>query len=135
HGQDGCGDGGADGGLGRLPDHLRHGQGGRPRHGDRRYPTGREDGRQVGRLPRRGALTVALLPVDEALARLLEDILPTEAELLPLHDAAGRVLASDIVALRTQPPFDASAMDGYAVRAADTQVTGARLRVIGESPA
>ena len=78
---------------------------------------------------------MALLPVDEALARLLEDILPTEAELLPLHEAAGRVLASDIVALRTQPPFDASAMDGYAVRAADTQVTGARLRVIGEAPA
>ena len=78
---------------------------------------------------------MALLPVDEALARLLEDVAPTETELLPLHEAAGRVLAGDIVALRTQPPFDASAMDGYAVRAADVQVVGARLRVIGEAPA
>ncbi|KAB2957967.1 MAG: molybdopterin molybdotransferase MoeA [Rhizobiaceae bacterium] len=78
---------------------------------------------------------MALLPVDEALARLLDDVDPVEAELLPLHDAAGRVLAHDIVALRTQPPFDASAMDGYAVRAADTAVPDARLRVIGEAPA
>ena len=78
---------------------------------------------------------MALLAVDEALARLLDDVDPSEIELLPLHDAAGRVLARDIVALRTQPPFDASAMDGYAVRAADTAVPNARLRVIGEAPA
>ncbi len=78
---------------------------------------------------------MALLPVDEALARLLEDVTPTETELLPLHEAAGRVLAREIVALRTQPPFDASAMDGYAVRAADTALPDARLRVIGEAPA
>lgn len=78
---------------------------------------------------------MALLPVDEALARLLADVEPVEAERLALHEAAGRVLAQDIVALRTQPPFDASAMDGYAVRAADTTASGARLRVIGEAPA
>ena len=78
---------------------------------------------------------MALLPVDEALARLLDDVDPAEIELLRLHEAAGRVLAQDIVALRTQPPFDASAMDGYAVRAADTAVPNARLRVIGEAPA
>lgn len=78
---------------------------------------------------------MALLPVDEALSRLLADVVPTEGEMLPLHAAAGRVLARDIVALRTQPPFDASAMDGYAVRAADTQTASARLRVIGEAPA
>lgn len=78
---------------------------------------------------------MALLAVDEALARLLEDVTPTEAERLPLHEAAGRVLARDIVALRTQPPFDASAMDGYAVRAADTAVANARMRVVGEAPA
>lgn len=78
---------------------------------------------------------MALLPVDEALFRLLDGVAPTGEEMLPLHDSAGRVLARDIVALRTQPPFDASAMDGYAVRAADTQTPGARLRVIGEAPA
>lgn len=78
---------------------------------------------------------MALLPVDDALARLLEDVAPTEAEIVTLHEAAGRVLAGDIVALRTQPPFDASAMDGYAVRAADTSVANARLRVVGEAPA
>jgi molybdopterin molybdotransferase len=78
---------------------------------------------------------MALLPVDEALARLLADVEPTGAEMLPLHEAAGRVLARDIVALRTQPPFDASAMDGYAVRAADTASPNGRLRVIGEAPA
>lgn len=78
---------------------------------------------------------MALLPVDEALARLLDGVAPGGAESLPLHEAAGRVLARDIVALRTQPPFDASAMDGYAVRAADTEAAGARLRVVGEAPA
>lgn len=78
---------------------------------------------------------MALLPVDEALFRLLDGVAPTGEEMLPLHDSAGRVLAGDIVALRTQPPFDASAMDGYAVRAADTQTPGAQLRVIGEAPA
>lgn len=78
---------------------------------------------------------MALLPVDEALSRLLEDVDPAEIEVLPLHEAAGRFLARDIVALRTQPPFDASAMDGYAVRAVDTAAPDARLRVVGEAPA
>jgi molybdopterin molybdotransferase len=47
-------------------------------------------------------------------------------------DAYGRVLTSDIVALRSQPPADVSAMDGYAVRAADVAAAPARLKVIGE---
>ena len=51
--------------------------------------------------------------------RLLEGAEPVGAETVPLADAAGRVLAEPLKALRTQPPFDASAMDGYAVRAAD----------------
>ena len=54
---------------------------------------------------------------------------------MPLSAAAGRVLAQDVPARLTQPPLAVSAMDGYAVRAADTQVPGARLRVIGEAPA
>jgi molybdopterin molybdotransferase len=77
---------------------------------------------------------MALLPVEEALARLLTDAAPLSAETVPIAEAAGRVLAAPLKALRTQPPFAASAMDGYAVRAADLQ-PGARLAVIGEAPA
>ncbi len=59
---------------------------------------------------------------------------PLPAEQVPLAQAAGRVLAQDGIAGRAQPPFDASAMDGYAVRAADAQA-GATLRVIGQAAA
>lgn len=78
---------------------------------------------------------MSLLPVADALAKVLEGAEPGGAEAVSLHDAAGRVLASPLVALRTQPPFDASAMDGYAVRAEDVAAVPARLRVIGEAPA
>ncbi|MDQ3560466.1 MAG: molybdopterin molybdenumtransferase MoeA, partial [Pseudomonadota bacterium] len=57
---------------------------------------------------------MTLLPVEEAVRKLLEGVKPLEAETVPLGDAAGRVLASDLAARRTQPPFPASAMDGYA---------------------
>ena len=77
---------------------------------------------------------MALLPVDQAMARLLDGAAPLEAEQVPISEAAWRVLAADIAALRTQPPFDASAMDGYAVRA-DDAVSGATLSVIGSAPA
>ena len=50
----------------------------------------------------------------------------------PLADANGRVLAADVAALRTQPPEDVSAMDGYAARAADVAKVPARLKLIGE---
>jgi len=56
------------------------------------------------------------------------------AEEIKVQDCAGRVLAEDITALRTQPPFDASAMDGYAVRSLDAN-KGDTLTVIGEAPA
>jgi molybdopterin molybdotransferase len=72
-----------------------------------------------------------LLPVDEALKRLLAGAKPVGAETVPLADAAGRVLAEPVKALRTQPPFPASAMDGYAVRAADVAEVPARLTVTG----
>ncbi|HUS53681.1 MAG TPA: gephyrin-like molybdotransferase Glp [Thermohalobaculum sp.] len=75
-----------------------------------------------------------LLPVADALARILTLVEPTGTEQAPLAEAAGRVLAADAVATRNQPPFAASAMDGYAVRAADA-TTGARLTVTGESAA
>ncbi|MCZ7596006.1 MAG: molybdopterin molybdotransferase MoeA [Hyphomicrobium sp.] len=78
---------------------------------------------------------MALLPVDEALRRVLEGVTPVAPEDDDLLAAAGRVLAEDVTARLTQPPFDASAMDGYAVRAADVAAVPAELRVIGESNA
>jgi molybdopterin molybdotransferase len=78
---------------------------------------------------------MALLPVADALALLLDGAAPTRSERIPLADAANRVLASPLVALRTQPPFDASAMDGYAARAADVATVPAMLTVIGSAPA
>jgi molybdopterin molybdotransferase len=77
-----------------------------------------------------------LIPVAEALARVLGSVTgPTAAETVPLAEAAGRTLADDVSATRTQPPFPASAMDGYAVRSADAGQVDAVLRVIGTSAA
>lgn len=76
-----------------------------------------------------------LLPVDAALARVLDGVAPLPGTDVSLGDAAGRVLAAPVVAGRTQPPFPASAMDGYAVRAADVAAVPARLAVIGSSAA
>ena len=78
---------------------------------------------------------MSLLPVEAALERLLAGAGPLDGqERVPLAEADGRVLAEDLVARLTQPPFDASAMDGYALRAED--LTGdATLTVIGESAA
>lgn len=73
-----------------------------------------------------------LLSVADAHARLLALVTPLDTEAVPLAAAAGRVLARDVVAARAQPPFAASAMDGYAVRGADL-AQGAVLRVIGEA--
>ncbi|MBN9245441.1 MAG: molybdopterin molybdotransferase MoeA [Mesorhizobium sp.] len=78
---------------------------------------------------------MALLPVEEALRRLLNGAAPLPAESAALHDAFGRVLAEAVTARRTQPPFDASAMDGYAVRAVDVATVPVRLSVVGEAPA
>ena len=75
-----------------------------------------------------------LLPVEEARARILASLRPTAAETIALPEAAGRVLARPVLARLTQPPADVSAMDGYALRAADG-VLGARLAVIGAAPA
>lgn len=76
-----------------------------------------------------------LISVEEALEHLLADAVPLPGEDVALADAVDRVLAEPVVALRTQPPFDASAMDGYAVRAADVASAPARLAVIGTAPA
>lgn len=76
----------------------------------------------------------ALISVAEAHARLMGLFTPLGTESVPLADAAGRVLAEDVVATRAQPPFAASAMDGYAVRGGEA-TAGRRLRVIGTAAA
>ena len=75
-----------------------------------------------------------MLGVAEARARILDALRPTGPETVPLADAAGRVLARAVAARLTQPPAAISAMDGYAVHAADA-VAGARLRLVGAAPA
>jgi molybdopterin molybdotransferase len=75
---------------------------------------------------------MALLSVADAQTLVLEDAHPLPAEDAPLAAAHGRVLATDLTARRTQPPAAVSAMDGYAVRAADVATAPARLRLIGE---
>ncbi len=79
---------------------------------------------------------MSLIPVEEALRHVLAGVSgPTESERLPLAACAGRTLAEDTGALRDQPPFPASAMDGYAVRAADIAQTPVTLDMIGTSAA
>lgn len=73
-----------------------------------------------------------LLPFSAALDQLLAGVEPLPAETLPLEDCAGRVLAEPVVARLTQPPFDAAAMDGYAIRWADRHQS---WPVVGESAA
>ncbi|MCI4663059.1 MAG: molybdopterin molybdotransferase MoeA [Neomegalonema sp.] len=72
-----------------------------------------------------------MISVEDARARILALAAPLGTETVSLLDACGRVLAEPVIAQRTQPPFAASAMDGYAVRAQDCQ-SGAQLAVIGE---
>ncbi|TPM05608.1 MULTISPECIES: gephyrin-like molybdotransferase Glp [unclassified Mesorhizobium] len=78
---------------------------------------------------------MALLPVAAALERLLEGAAPLASESVSLLEAVDRVLAEPVVALRTQPPFNASAMDGYAVRAVDVASVPSRLSVMGVAAA
>ncbi|MBY6055939.1 gephyrin-like molybdotransferase Glp [Leisingera daeponensis] len=75
-----------------------------------------------------------MIPVSEARAHLLDLVVKLEAEEVPLAEAAGRVLARDMQARRDQPPFSASAMDGYAVNAAEVELH-AMFKVIGEAAA
>jgi molybdopterin molybdotransferase len=77
-------------------------------------------------------LLVALMPVADALAAVLAGSQALPEEMVALDAAHHRVLARDVAALRTQPPLAMSAMDGYAVRAADASHVAARLKVIGE---
>ncbi|HEX2347440.1 MAG TPA: gephyrin-like molybdotransferase Glp [Ktedonobacterales bacterium] len=80
-----------------------------------------------------------MLTVEEARERVLARFQPLEAEQAPLAEALGRVLAEDTLASEASPPFTNSAMDGYALRSADTRDASeqkpVRLRLAGEVPA
>lgn len=76
-----------------------------------------------------------LIPVEEALARITGALIPVGLEDVNIAAAHGRVLARDVVSNRTQPPFAVSAMDGYAVRAADVSQVPISLTVTGQAPA
>lgn len=78
---------------------------------------------------------MALMPVEEARDRILKGVKPLPAEAVALDKTLGRVLAKPVKALRDQPPFVGSAMDGYAVIAADVAETPATLKLIGTSAA
>jgi molybdopterin molybdotransferase len=75
-----------------------------------------------------------MIPLEDARARILEALRPTAAETVALAEAWNRTLAQPVLARLTQPPADVSAMDGYAVRAADAAL-GDRLAVTGAAPA
>ncbi|HEX4301803.1 MAG TPA: gephyrin-like molybdotransferase Glp [Rhizomicrobium sp.] len=76
-----------------------------------------------------------MISVEEAVVRIVAAFAPTESEKVAVGEAMGRVLAADVLARSSQPPFAVSSMDGYAVRAADVVAAGAVLRVIGAAPA
>jgi molybdopterin molybdotransferase len=73
-----------------------------------------------------------MISVDEALTRILEAMPRMGSEEVDLRTARDRFLAEDVAANLTQPPFDISAMDGYAVHGSDVQVAPATLQKIGE---
>ena len=75
---------------------------------------------------------MAAIPVDEALAIVLAHTPTLAADDVLLTDAVGRVLAEAIAADQDMPPFDRSAMDGYAVRAADVAHAPVTLNVVGQ---
>ena len=77
---------------------------------------------------------MSLPSVENARATMLSAIVPLTAEAVPLAEADGSWLAEPVTAGRDQPPFDASAMDGWAVRSVDVRL-GARLQIVGESEA
>ncbi|OUR77002.1 molybdopterin molybdenumtransferase MoeA [Alphaproteobacteria bacterium 46_93_T64] len=76
-----------------------------------------------------------MISVDEARNNILKELKAVSTETVSVADAAGRVLAEDVIARRTQPPADLSAMDGYAVIAADVATVPVTLDVVGEAAA
>jgi molybdopterin molybdotransferase len=76
-----------------------------------------------------------VISVEEALSRLLAPLEKLPIEQISIVDGLGRVLAEDLAARRTQPPFAVSAMDGYAARAEDLATVPVELRIVAEVPA
>ncbi|HEU4478786.1 MAG TPA: gephyrin-like molybdotransferase Glp [Pyrinomonadaceae bacterium] len=76
-----------------------------------------------------------MIPVAEAIQIVIEQTPTLPPETVSLADASGRFLAEDVLADSDLPPFDRSQMDGYAVRAADTENAPVSLRIVGESAA
>lgn len=76
-----------------------------------------------------------MIALDDARLRMLEQLTRLDYETVELEASHGRILAEPVIALRTQPPFAASAMDGYAVRSADLRGPESRLKRVGESAA
>ncbi|MDW3222211.1 MAG: molybdopterin molybdotransferase MoeA [Paracoccaceae bacterium] len=75
-----------------------------------------------------------MITVAQALDHLFELVKPLDIETVPLRRASGRILARDGVAARTQPPFHAASMDGYAMRRSEAE-PDAMLKVVGEAAA
>lgn len=80
-------------------------------------------------------MSQTLMPVAEARARILAGLPTMASEQVALPEAHGRVLAADVASRVTQPPIAVSAMDGYAVRAADVVTVPAELKMVGKVPA
>src|SRR5690606_2022348 len=106
-----------------------------PCNSSRRAAAARATGAPRRRARRTEAMASPLLSVEEALARILAGAAPLGTERVAIEAAHDRILAEPLAARLTQPPFDASAMDGYAVRVVDVAKLPAKLKVIGESAA
>ncbi|MEM7216447.1 MAG: gephyrin-like molybdotransferase Glp [Pseudomonadota bacterium] len=76
-----------------------------------------------------------LIPAERALEIVLGDAIANGVEHVTLQEANGRVLGEDLASRRTQPPFDASAMDGYAVQQQDLDTLPSSLKIVGHSRA
>lgn len=86
----------------------------------------------VGRLAAPGQRPDAVIGVDAALELVLAQARPLGSEEVPLPEALGRILAADVASDVDMPPFDRSAMDGYALRAQDVQALPATLAVVAQ---
>jgi molybdopterin molybdotransferase len=89
----------------------------------------------VSREPLESEARQAPLAPEAARERVLAEVVPLGAEAVPLEECLGRVTAAEVKSAIALQPFDNSAMDGYALRAADTEGDGPRLRLVGESRA
>ena len=76
-----------------------------------------------------------MLSIEQALEKVLAEVVPAGIEEVPLAQSHGRVLADDLVAPIAVPGFDNSAMDGYAVRSSDTETGDCHLAIIEVIPA